>query len=249
MKTLQKTTLLLFTFSTLLITSCSTESDDPNNNDPGLFSANALGTGIDTGNVEWTESTDIDDDSVTYAIFLEGEEIASGVTTRSYDFFGLEPDTGYAGYVEARDGRGGTSRANFDFLTEPEVIIFTVNASWWIYDQFPEVGGLRTSIRSGFIVPYYEDATKYQIEIIDWAFAGFVRINDQDQNGKIYTWTNEFQSSPIGDVFADKPAPPADFSVAFAATGINTLSGLYDTAINDHTASIGEARVYVTIGK
>lgn len=246
MKTLKKSKHYLLICVTLILTSCSTDSEnDPNNSAPGLFSANALGTGIDTGNVEWTESIDTDDDTVTYAIFLEDQEIASGITGRTYDFSGLEPDTAYSGYVESRDRRGGTSTANFDFLTEPEVIIFTVNASWWIKTQYPEGTGLRTAVRGGFVIPYYEYATSYKIEILDYGF-GDTTISEEEI-GRTYAWTNESQSTPIGAVLGGQPENE-NYSAALNGASINTVSQGYEDLINLYESIHGEARVTVIIG-
>ncbi len=244
-----KNLILPFLIIICLFSSCSTSEDDPNNNPPGLFSAYAFDTTVDGASVEWTESIDTDDDLVTYAIILEGEEVTSGLTKgQIYTFSGLEPETIYAGYVEARDGRGGTSRAEFSFVTEPEVIIFNVNASWWIFRETPEGAGLRRMLSAGFEVPYYEKATGYKIEIIDYAFAGTVRINSQDQNGKIYTWTNETRSDLIGPVKQDQDISEG-FGVFIAGGSINTLNSSYAQSEANFAATIGEATVTVTIGK
>ncbi len=241
--------ILLVLISSLLLTNCSTSEDDPNNNPPGLFSAYAFDTTVDGASVEWTESIDTDDDPVTYAIILEGQEITSGLNKGEvYTFSGLEPETIYAGYVEARDGKGGTSIAEFSFVTEPEVIIFNVSASWWFHYQDPVSDGIRAAFRAGFRVPYYEDAVSYQIEIIDYALFGYIRTNDQNQNGKVYTWTNESQSTPIGPVFRDQ-AIPGEYGVAFGGTGITDSSPNYNTTVSNYEATIGEARVTVVISK
>ncbi len=84
----------LFTTLTLLF-NCSSEDDgnnDPNNLNPGPFSVTILETRMDGANIEWTEAIDIDDDPVTYSIFLEDELISIGGTALSYNFTGLEPE-------------------------------------------------------------------------------------------------------------------------------------------------------------
>ncbi len=239
--------LLVLTFTFF---SCSSEDDgnNPNNNPPTNFSANALGTGIDTGNVEWTESSDIiDNDPITYYAFLE-DQLISVTTALTQDFTGLEPDTGYDGYIEARDGNGGTARADFSFLTDPEVIIFEVSATSWTFRETPVPNvGIFVTLAAGFVVPYYEDATSYQIEILDWAFAGTVTTGNQDQNGRIYTWTNESQSTPIGPVFEDQDIP-GDYGVSFASAGLLGEGEGYANTLALYQATIGEARVTVVIG-
>ena len=242
-----KNLILPFLIIISLFSSCSTSEDDPNNNPPGLFSAYAFDTTVDGASVEWTESIDTDDDTVTYAIFLEGEEVASGLNKGEvYTFSGLEPETIYAGYVEARDDKGGTSIAEFSFVTEPEVIIFNVNASWWIRSQTPEGAGLRTAFRAGFRVPYYENAESYKIEILDYGFGSTTIGNDEI--GKTHTWTNESMPIYIGSVFANQ-AEPGEYAVAFNSASSNTLGPNYDGLVGIYESVYGEARVTVIISK
>ena len=238
--------LLVFTFAFF---SCSSEDDgnDPNNNPPANFSANAVGTGIDSGNVEWTESSDIiDNDPITYYVFLE-DKLILVTPALTADFSGLEPDTGYDGYIEARDGNGGTSRADFTFLTDPEVIIFNVTAisSIWSETEVPGVG-LSVSLSAGFVVPYYEDATSYQIEILEWKLGGIERAG-QNQKGNIYTWTNESQSPPIGPLSIDQDISEG-YGVHLAGAGIYKESDGYPDLLALYEATTGEARVTVVIG-
>lgn len=238
--------LLVLTFAFF---SCSSEDDgNTPNNPPANFSANAVGTGVDSGNVEWTESSDIiDNDPITYYVYLE-DELTLVTPALTADFSGLEPDTGYDGYIEARDGNGGTARADFSFLTDPEVIIFEVSATSWIFSETAVAGvGLSVVLAAGFVVPYYEDATSYQIEIIDWALSGTITTGDQDQNGKIYTWTNESSSYPVIPVFADQ-AIPGDYAVSFASAGILAEGEGYANLLALYQATTGEARVTVVIG-
>ncbi|PWH81694.1 hypothetical protein DIS18_13510 [Algibacter marinivivus] len=163
MVTFQRTKYYLIVFFTLLLASCTTSDSDPNNSVPGLFSANTIETTANGATIEWTESIDPDDDDVSYAIILEGQEIASGGTNLTYSFSGLEPETNYEGYVEARDGNGGTSLASFFFTTEPEVIIQTLNIKyrWW-----EGAGGY--GIVAYFEVPAIDNALSYHLEILDY---------------------------------------------------------------------------------
>lgn len=145
------------------------------------------------------------------------------------------------GYVEARDGNGGTSRANFFFTTEPEVIIFNVNASYWEFSNVPEAGGQRIVFRAGFKVPFYEDATLYQIEIINYEF------NGSPVNGVIgetFTWTNNSFSVPIGQ----QDSSGELYGVIFNGASINTLNNNFDAVLGSYQSVIGEAVVTVTLG-
>ena len=124
-------------------------------------------------------------------------------------------------------------------------IVFNVNASWWIWQQFPVSSGTAVQIYSGFRVPYYENAVSYQIEIIDYALFGY---DDLGKIGRIYTWTNESQSTPIGPVKKDQEQP-GDFGVFFGGSGVTNPSTSYDTAISNHGATTGKAIVTVTLSE
>lgn len=158
-----KTTFLSLLIIICLFLNCTTNDEASNNTDPGLFSANTTETTTNGATIIWTESIDSDEDTVTYAIILEGEEIASGGTTLTYSFSGLEPETNYEGYIEARDGNGGTSKALFFFTTEPEVIIQTLNIKyrWW-----EGAGGY--GIVAYFEVTAIDNALSYHLEILDY---------------------------------------------------------------------------------
>lgn len=85
-------------FLTMLLFNCSPDDDNnPDNNPPSSFSANTTDTSTNGATIEWTEAIDPDDDNVTYAIILEGQEIASGGSALIYTFSGLEPETNYEG--------------------------------------------------------------------------------------------------------------------------------------------------------
>ncbi|WP_298554862.1 hypothetical protein [uncultured Algibacter sp.] len=163
MNTSQKITFHLIAFFTFLITSCSTTENDPNNSNPGIFSANTIETTVNGATIEWTESIDPDEDTITYAIILEEQEIASGNTGLTYTFSKLEPETNYEGYIEARDNNGGTSQAPFFFTTEPEVIVKTLNIEYRHWEGSGDYG-----IVAYFEVPAVDNAISYHLEILDY---------------------------------------------------------------------------------
>ncbi len=226
---------------TLFLFNCSTDdSDNANNTPPSSFSVNTTATSTDGATIEWTDAIDPDDDNVTYAIILEGEEIASGGSTLIFSFSGLEPDTNYEGYVEARDGNGGTTRANFFFTTMGQVITLNVDATYWEFSNVPEEGGQRIVFRAGFKVPFYEDATLYQIEIINYEF------NGSPVNGVIgetFTWTNNSFSVPIGQ----QDSSGELYGVIFNGASINTLNNNFDAVLGSYQSVIGEAVVTIML--
>jgi hypothetical protein len=227
----------LFVLSILLF-NCSSEDDGnaPNNTTPGPFSVTILETRMDGASIEWTEAIDIDGDAITYSIYLNDALISTGGTSLSYNFTGLDPETLYDGYIIASDGKGGTSRADFFFETEPEIVRITVNAADWIYDSFPEAGGTRELRGAGYEVPFYADAVSYQLEII--AYTMVLDGVTYNVTGT-YTWTNSSQNSPvsIGDA--------GQYRVTLAGLSINTISSNYDESVAYMESRAGTAEVII----
>ncbi|MFD2726684.1 hypothetical protein [Hyunsoonleella rubra] len=221
--------------------SCSTNGDDPNNNAPSIFSANTTEIRFDGAIIEWTESIDPDDDTVTYAIVLDGQEMASGVTALSYGFSGLESETTYEGYVESRDGRGGTSRAQFFFATGPEVIIMEVDIAcrWW-------EGSGGYGIVNYFEVPAVDDAKSYHLEILTYAPDPI-----PSNVGRTYSWTPD-SVLPTGNSVGSGASHLTEYTPGVYHANTSTGSGslIYlDSAIANCEAVNAKARVTITIGK
>lgn len=227
---------------TIILTGCSSDDDsNSNNSDPSSFSANTIDIRMDGATIEWTEAIDPDGDALTYAIILDGQEIASGGTTLIYSFSGLEPDTSYEGYVEARDGKGGVSTANFFFTTEPQVMEFNVDASFWERaDRLDLENGQRVFLGAGFRVPYFEDATQYQIEIIEYVFDGSSSNVDQT-----YIWTNDSHGDPI-EFYNDWN--PQEFGVVFNFANVGCPGSICDDFFGTYQNVVGVAEVTVTFG-
>ncbi len=231
---------MVFTFI-----SCSSNEDDgndPNNNPPSIFSANTTDTRFDGATIEWTESLDPDGDTITYAIILNGQEIASGGTTLTYSFSGLEAETNYEGYVEARDGRGGTSQASFFFTTEPEVIIYEIDdieCRWW-----EGAGGY--GIVSYFEVLAVENAISYRLEILTYAPDPI-----PSNVGRTYSW-KPGDVLPTGNNIGSGASQLTEYTpgVYHANTSSGSGSLIYlDSAITNCEAVIAKARVTILVGK
>ncbi len=231
----------IYTLSLILfLFSCTSEDDvnDPDNREPGPFSVTILETRIDGASIEWTEAIDIDDDPITYSIYLNDDLVSIGQTSSTYNFTGLEPGTLYDGSIIADDGRGGTSQDAFSFVTEPELIILTLEPTFWIRDSYPEGDGTRFVYGNGFVVPKNEDASSYQIEIIDYRFDDFPY-----DVGNVYTWTNESQNS---DDITFVPEEDS-FRILLTGVSVNTLNENYDDYYANVTGVTGEAQVLVNI--
>jgi hypothetical protein len=224
---------------TLLFISCS--KDNPNNTAPSIFSANTIETRFNGATIEWTESIDPDGDTVTYAIILDGQEIASGSTSLNYSFSGLEPETLYEGYVEARDGNGGTSQAPYFFTTEPEVIIFETNIEcrWW-----EGAGGY--GIVNYFEINAVDNAISYHVEILEYSPDPI-----PSNIGRIYSWTPN-SNLPTGNNVGSGASHLTEYTPGVYHANTSTGSGslIYlDQAIANCEAVTATARVTIIIGK
>lgn len=236
---------IIYTFAILfLVINCSSDDDDinvPDNIAPGPFSVTILDTRMDGATIEWTESIDIDDDTVNYSIYLNEALNSTGEALLNYNFTGLEPETLYDGYILADDGNGGTSQADFFFETEPETFISTVNVSYWEKDRFPEDGGERVILGCGFEIPVSDDATSYQVEISQ---DGFVYEGVTYVAGSVYNWTNDPQTQTGAIEYV---ASIDKYVVRLASASVNTLNtSTYDYYVNEMSSATGEAEVIIS---
>ena len=206
----------------MLFNGCSTSDDNSSTNkSPGVFSSNTSVTKVDGATIVWTESIDLDGDPITYAIILEGNEIASGGTTLTYSFSGLEPDTVYEGYVEARDGNGGTSRTDFFFTTNK---IISVQYRDFIVDT-------RHVVIAYFEIPEASGAVSYSLSVSDYS------LNTVPATiGRTYTWSPG-DNLPTGNNVGSGSSGLTEFSpgvyhanthVSSVSAGSPSLSGLID---------------------
>lgn len=224
-----KSIMLIIGFSIgLSMTNCSTSDDGSDNNNPSIFSSNTTETRFDGATIEWTEAIDPDGDSVNYAIILEGQEIASGGTNLTYSFSGLEPETNYEGYVEARDGNGGTSQANFFFTTEPEVIIKTINVQ---YRDF--IVGEGHNFVAYFEIPEEENAISYSLVVTEYSLNTIPATL-----GRTYSWTPD-DVLPTGNNVGTGSSGLSEFS-----SGIYHANTHVSGAHISNTSAIGSLHTY-----
>lgn len=243
MKTILKPQLLLISL-VLLISNCSSDDgENTNNNAPSIFSANTTDTRFDGATIEWTESIDVDGDNVTYAIILDGQEIATGGTTFIYSFSGLESDTNYEGYVEARDGKGGTSQADFFFTTDPEVIMRTINVQ---YREFIEGEG--HNFVAYFEVPEENDAISYSLVVTEYS------LNTVPTTiGRTYTWTPD-DMLPTGNNVGTGSSGLTEFSngIYHANTHVSganvSNTSAIDGLVTYYSAITGTAELTIILG-
>jgi hypothetical protein len=225
----------------LFFTACSNSDDDLNNTAPGNFAANTTETRFNGATIEWTESNDPDGDEVTYAIILDGQEITSGGTTLTYSFSGLEPDTSYEGYVEARDGNGGTSKAPYFFTTEPQVIIMDLDIQyrWWTAPG-------EFAMMDYFEVIAVEDAISYQVEVLEYA-PDVIPSNV----GRTYSWTPD-SNLPTGNNVGTGAGVLVEFTPGVYHCTLSVVGATidqFDVSQNLYEAQIGTARLTVILGE
>lgn len=96
-------------------TAMTTFTTSVGNQSPGSFTITISGQTHNAASLSWSASVDPDGDNVTYSIEIDGSELASGVTTTSYDLTDLTSGKSITGIVKATDGNGGESEITFEF--------------------------------------------------------------------------------------------------------------------------------------
>lgn len=121
---------LIFLFTILLCTTCSTDSEEApvQNKAPNAFTLNSVANNATevalTPSFSWQAASDPDDDAVNYDLFLDTSanpvtKVGSNLSTNSFQLStALNEGTTYYWYVSAKDGNGNeTSSSIFTFTT------------------------------------------------------------------------------------------------------------------------------------
>jgi len=111
-----KTLSILFVATTILY-SCSSDDNTVDNSSPAAFIVSNGTLTENTATIVWTAATDVDGDTVSYTVNLEGTEVTSEISVFTHSFTGLTSATDYAGTVVASDGKGGSTSAAFSFTS------------------------------------------------------------------------------------------------------------------------------------
>ncbi|MCB0424106.1 MAG: hypothetical protein R2802_11570 [Flavobacteriaceae bacterium] len=242
MKNLIKAVLIVSFIGCNILVSCSSSDDSEPNSNPSSFSATINNTTPHGATIEWTAATDSDGDTITYAVFLNDEEITSNISLLTFTLSNLEADTNYTGYVEARDGRNGTSIANFSFTTQPTIIVMEVPVQ---AVEFEYEAGCPSNPSStvgimftlGIDVPKYEGIVSYKAEFDTVVFDGYTF------NARTITWDNTYS----GDNEYLKISSDEEFyaiqSRAYVPCGESssltpTTRSRYQGAATNHTATL-----------
>ncbi|MEM6831300.1 MAG: hypothetical protein AAF551_12360, partial [Bacteroidota bacterium] len=80
----------------LLLIACSDDGNDtttPGNTSPASFQVTVSDVTNSGASISWTEAIDADGDNVTYSVTINGSTVASALTTRTYEFSGLNANT------------------------------------------------------------------------------------------------------------------------------------------------------------
>ncbi|MFK7781752.1 YHYH protein [Psychroserpens sp.] len=145
--------------------------DDSGNDDGGT--ANQVPTAftvtvsniVDTGaSLNWTASTDPEDDAIAYAISLQGNSIVSGLTNLSFDLTGLNSATSYTGVITASDENGGTTTSGFSFTTTGTIALHLAFAEFDSNNTDIMLSGSNVVIESNGLPnhtsPYWSNTTE-----------------------------------------------------------------------------------------
>ncbi len=111
------------------VSACGSDEGDPmddgddggmtptENSAPGSFTTSVSNITHNSVSLSWTNSTDPDGDEVTYSIQIESSEVASDLTSTSYEIENQLSGATISGTVIATDPEGLTSEASFEFTT------------------------------------------------------------------------------------------------------------------------------------
>lgn len=121
-----KTKKLIYYVLLITILSCSKDSDsDPKNTDlpPTNFSITASDLTDNSVTLNWTASTDPENQSITYSVYLNNILQVENITNLTYSITNLDPETNYSVRIVASDGTKDTI-ASFSFTTTEYINIF-----------------------------------------------------------------------------------------------------------------------------
>lgn len=134
MKKIPFTLVLIF-----LLFNCSSDSVETNNNDnnlnddeivddinlaPSEFEITISNISGNSALLEWTQSIDPENESVTYSIYLDGTLYLEDTTDLTFEFTELTELTIYSGSIIAKDTNNNTTEVNFSFETEKYYLKF-----------------------------------------------------------------------------------------------------------------------------
>ncbi|MEM8763303.1 MAG: kelch repeat-containing protein [Bacteroidota bacterium] len=213
----------------LFIFSCSKDEGTPvtENQPPAAFTVTAT-VDENTVNLEWTEASDPEDNTVTYSVSLDGNQVAENLNTRTYQLTNLDFDSAYQGSVTAADDEGLTTTSNFQFN-----IAARANSA-------PEIGALtqpeNNSIQNGEVTFEWEPATDAENDAISYDV--YVNYNGLLGLGNDFVLLAE-NLSETNLVFDQSPSQDAMISwyvVAKDAQGLSSTSETFNYRTAEETA-------------
>ena len=104
----------------LAISGCSDDDDEVlqiENQNPGDFTVTVTETTNSSSLLTWDPAIDPNGDTVTYSVFLNGNEIQSQLEATQFLLDNLSEQTMYTGMIVASDGNNGSSESEFNFTT------------------------------------------------------------------------------------------------------------------------------------
>ncbi|HVG42002.1 MAG TPA: fibronectin type III domain-containing protein, partial [Chitinophagaceae bacterium] len=107
--------LFLFSLFITLITSCTKEQNE--NNAPGNFTVTVSSATSNSALLNWTAAKDPENETVTYAVELNGNSVATNITATNHILQNLVINTNYTGKITASDASGHKNSIAFSFTT------------------------------------------------------------------------------------------------------------------------------------
>ncbi|UKM65073.1 fibronectin type III domain-containing protein [Flavobacteriaceae bacterium GSB9] len=145
MKRIYSTLLIIF-----LLISCSKENsinetnqelEEPEkqieNQPPSNFNVELVNISHDSAIINWSESTDPDNDAVTYDVYLNQVLIIENISELTYQFIGLKELTNYSGKIVAKDTSNNHTEVTFSFGTEKYYLKYIKKYDYGQYDYGP----------------------------------------------------------------------------------------------------------------
>ncbi len=245
-----------------LCLSCEEDNaENDTNGKPSQFEVVFDNIGSTEATISWSESFDPENETITYSVFLEGEELANNLSTRVFTLSNLSQGIEYSGKVVATDPAGNLREATFSFSL--------------LSNQAPEpfsVTGINAT--NVFITLFWEeavdpdgDAVTYQVlqdgvvvdeNITDWyyKFEGLAAaqsysftINAIDSEGNIRSLEVEAETAD-GIYNGDFSAITQEGIDAFGALGYIEITGNVELdALGGFTSDITDLSPLGTILK
>lgn len=115
--TLLQTLACAFLFTAFFIACSKPSEEKKENRPPGAFTVTVSNVTFNTAVLNWTAASDPENEAVTYSVNVDGQAVASNLTTTTQNLTSLQKNKAYTGTVTATDASGNKTMVNFSFST------------------------------------------------------------------------------------------------------------------------------------